>query len=195
MDGLFELIRRLVLLVIFAGFCELLLPRGSFRGYTRLVVGLLVMAMVLQPFLEWRNVAWDWESLLGMGQWATFGGELKGSDWQQQQSKELVEEQLASQAKSFLEDEYPDYDVVVELDVSFDEQGNLRDFNGMEVTVRPPAQGIEPVKPVVIGQGEESEYIAGAPNLVNSLALFLGIPAAKLSIWIYTGGGDADGQY
>ena len=52
MQTIFEVTRKLMLLTIFAAFCELLLPRSSLRAYVRLVVGLLVIALLLQPLLE-----------------------------------------------------------------------------------------------------------------------------------------------
>ena len=196
MDTLFELIRRLVLLVIFAGFCELLLPRNSFRSYTRMVVGLLVIAMILNPLLELRGTSWNLEEMLGMGDWPTVNQEFHGSSWQQEQSQALVEQQLAEQVKVFMAQDYPGHDIYVDLDVAFDEYGNLTDFLGMEVVLRPKHQGIQPIKPVDIGQAitSDNDGIPGSAELTNSLARQLGVPAAKLAIWVYTDGGDADAR-
>jgi stage III sporulation protein AF len=195
MDTLFELIRRLVLLVIFAGFSELLLPRGSFRSYTRMVVGLLVIAMILNPFLGLRGAAWDLEGMLGTYSWSGTTHGLQGSLAQQDRAQELVEQQLAEQVRAFLAQDYPDHDIGIELDVDFDSYGNLAEFNGMDVILRPKLLGIQPVGPVNIGQASPEDIATpGQPELVNFLARHLGIPAAKLNIWVYTGGGDADAQ-
>jgi len=195
MDAVFELVRKLVLLVIFAGFIELLLPRSSYRNYTRMVVGLLVIAMILQPLAELKGATFDLEGLLGIANWNISRSELQGSEWQQVQTQELVERQLEDQVREFLVKDYPGHVVSVELDVGFDEYGNLSIFRGMEVVLRPSFQGIEPVQPVSIGGAKTIINKSPCqPEIVNSMAHYLGLPASKITVWVYTGGGDADGQ-
>lgn len=190
MDILLELVRKLALLAIFAGFCELLLPRGSFRSLTRMAVGLLVIAMLLQPVLELKGVSLDIEGLLGLANWTVAQGDLTAGTWQQDKARGLVEQQLAQQIREYLAPEYPEHEVQVDLAVSFDDYGNLADFQGMEVTLRPC--GIERVQPVIIG-GDPGDKSPGPDKIVNSLASHLGLPAAKITLWL-AGGGEADGQ-
>jgi len=194
MDVLFELVRRLVLLTIFAAFCELLLPRSSFRSYTRMVVGLLVIAMLLQPILELRGATINLDSLLGVANLRADSEAVQGGEWLQEQSKEIVEAQLAEQVAGFLAAAYPGHDVEVNLDVSFDQYGNVSEFKEMEVVLRAGSQGIEPIKPVSVGGEETPTRQPAEPETTIFLARNLGIPADILSVWIYTGGGVADGQ-
>lgn len=189
MNIIFDLVRKLVLLSIFAAFCELLLPKSSFRAYTRLVVGLLVIAMVLQPIMELRGASFNLQDFLGAeGPFAD--SSLPEGSWLQEQAQVLVEAQLTEEVGSFLAQTYPHHEVEVVLDVVFDNYGNILEFRKMMVCLRPPSQGIEPVRPVNIGEGAgEGNGESAEPGTINALAHKLGIPADTLSIWIYTGGG------
>jgi len=194
MESIYELARKLVLIAIFAAFCELLLPRNNFRPYIRMVVGLLVIALVLQPILELRGASLNLDGLLQGGDLFDQGG-LTDSIWLQEESKNLVEQELAVQVGEFTKSDYPGYEVRVSLDVSFDQHGSLSDFRGMEVVLLPGPQGVDPVKPVIIG-GEDTEdgKCAGPPELVRNLARYLAVPEAKITVWVYSDGGGAHGH-
>jgi len=196
MDTIFELVRRLALLAIFAAFCELLLPRSGFRSYSRMVVGLLVIAMILQPVLELRGTNLDLDGLLSYSNLAVSSPQSESDGlWLQEQTTDVVEQQLAEQIQDYLATSHPDHNVEVDLDVGFDQYGNLDEFRGMEVVLHPAAPEIEPVQVVKIGDGT-STYgkLAGSPELVSSLARHLGLTADKITLWVYTDGGSADGH-
>lgn len=55
MDALQTLVRELVVLVILAVILELLLPEGDLRRYVRVVLGLLIIAAVLQAAVSFWN--------------------------------------------------------------------------------------------------------------------------------------------
>jgi stage III sporulation protein AF len=193
MDIIYNLVRKLALLSIFAAFCELLLPRGNFRTYSRMVVGLLVIAMILQPLLELRGQSFNLEDILAAAS-LNAGLERQAFPWVREQSKDLLETQLAELAREFLAPTYPGYEVEVALDLAFDEYGNLTEYRAMEVSLRPGARGIEPIAPVVVGTGQAERWVAAPEGVGKALARHLGIPAETLSIWVYTGGGEANGQ-
>ncbi|NLG84772.1 MAG: hypothetical protein GX493_09265, partial [Firmicutes bacterium] len=52
MTWLLTWLRRLVLVVMVFNFGQLLLPEGEFRRLTRMVLGLLVTLLLLQPFVS-----------------------------------------------------------------------------------------------------------------------------------------------
>ncbi len=187
MDTVFDLVRKLALLSIFAAFFELLLPKGSYRAYTRMVVGLLVIAMLLQPVLELRGESLNLEGLLAAANLGASTGELQQWTWVREQSQNLMEAQLAEQAWELLSQDYPGHELEVDLDLGFDEYGNMTEFRGMEVSLRPCPSGIIPVRPVTVGQ-EKKERVAADQGVVTALAQHLGVAADTLSIWVYTGG-------
>lgn len=190
MEIIFQLTRRLALVAIFAGFSELLLPSGKFRSFTRFAVGLVIIALMLQPLAVLRGLRFDPEALLGSEEAA---GGIQGRGWVQAQSQDLVEAELAGKIVEFLTPEYPGCQVNVSLDVSFDEYGLLKEFRGMEVDLFPEARGIEPVAPVVIGGSDQTPAKnTGRPALARKLADHLGIPVSKLILRVYSNGGSGD---
>lgn len=193
MGILMELVRKLVLIAIFSAFCELLLPRSSFRAYLRLVVGLLVIALVLQPVLELRGAALDLEGMLGAN--LAFSQESPDTSWVREQTQGMVEQELAGQICAYLQSDYPGYEVEVSLDVTYDQYGCFSEYKGMEVLVRPGSQGIQSVQPVSIGgTKQDMTKCSGQPELVQALARQLGLPAATITVWVYTDGGGTDGR-
>lgn len=183
MDVILQLVRRLVLVAIFAGFSELLLPSGKFRGIIRFAVGLAVIALMLQPLAQLKGLSFDVEELLGVLEM----GAIQDSDWVHTQSRDLVEEELARQIAACLEDDYPDSEVTVKLDVVFDQHGFLKEFRGMEVDIYTARPGIQPIKPVIIG-GESKQQPLSPPGLAQELARHLGIEASKIKLRVHDGG-------
>ncbi|MDD2282590.1 MAG: stage III sporulation protein AF [Eubacteriales bacterium] len=188
MEIIIQLTRRLVLVMIFAGFCELLLPSGKFRACIRFAVGLVIIALMLQPLAQLRGLRFEPENLLGIE--TAESQDIQGLGWVQAQSQDLVEAELVRQVAEFMAPEYPHCQVHVSLDVSFDEYGFLKEFRGMEVELCPAVEGIEPVVPVVIGKGVNTPAAgSGRPGLAEDLARHLGISAAKLQLRVYADGG------
>ncbi|NLO87908.1 MAG: stage III sporulation protein AF [Firmicutes bacterium] len=194
MQTIFELTRKLMLLTIFAAFCELLLPRSSLRAYVRLVVGLLVIALLLQPLLELRGAPLNWEGLLALSAPAAGRYALPPGSWSREQAEALVEEQLAEKVRDLVAEEYPGYEVEVDLTVAYDQYGNPAELQKLEVNLRPGQPGITPVAPVRIGGRFADNRQSAAPGTVAALARRLGVSEDILSVWVYTGGGEADGQ-
>lgn len=190
MGALFELVRKLVLVVIFAGFCELLLPRGSFRSYLRLVVGLVVIALLLQPLAQFRGGV-NWEGALQAG--ADEELAVPDVNWHVEATR-LVEEQLAAKAKGVLAPHYPDANIEVELDLEYDSRGNLQTFSGMAIYVTPrQPEGIRPVEPVKVGGGHLPAFQElDDPALTAALAEQLGLAPESVSIMIWREGGADD---
>lgn len=182
MTAIFSLVRQLVLVAVFASFCELLLPSGKFRSFIRFSVGLAMIALMLQPLARLGGLTIDPQALLTSGESA--GLNLRGKNWVQAQSQELVEGALAGQIEDFLALEYPDCRVSVRLEVTFNQYGLLQDFNGMKVEVYPAAGRIEKVRPVLLGAENPVGKGGAPPGLAGDLARQLGVPTAKLNLWV-----------
>jgi stage III sporulation protein AF len=188
-DVIFQLVRRLVLVAIFAGFSELLLPSGKFRGIIRFAVGLVVIALMLQPLAQIRGLSFDLEELLGAGE--NRDGTLQGSEWVPSQSQDLVEEELAQQVAAYLADKYPDCQLAVKLDVVFDQHGFLSEFRGMEVDIYTASPVIKPIMPVTIGGETKKPEASSPPGLAEELARYLGIESSKITLRVHDDGGSA----
>lgn len=194
MQTIFELARKLMLLTIFAAFCELLLPRSSFRSYVRLVVGLLVIALLLQPLLELQGAPLNLEGLLALSTPAAGLDSLPQLNWSREQAEALVEEQLAEQVRDLVAADYPGYEVEVDLTVAYDEYGNPAELQKLEVSLRPGKQGIAPVTPIRVGGPPAGDRQSAAAETVAALSRRLGVSEDILSVWVYSGGGEAVGQ-
>lgn len=53
MESFGDWIRSIVVLIVFAVFAELLIPRSSMQNFIRVVIGLLIMATILSPATVW----------------------------------------------------------------------------------------------------------------------------------------------
>ncbi|MDO4540924.1 MAG: stage III sporulation protein AF [Syntrophomonadaceae bacterium] len=67
MAVLLDMVRSLLVIIILAGFLELLLPEGSFRPWVRFAAGLFVLVAILSPLLnllqgehDFSLEAWDY---------------------------------------------------------------------------------------------------------------------------------------
>lgn len=180
MDLIFGLVRKLVTVAIFAGFAELLLPSGKFRSFVRFGIGLVVIAMMLQPLASLRGLNLDPDGLFGDDNQMTLAA--GGKEWVEEQTRELVEAQLAAEILRHLGGEYAGWGAEVKLDVEFDGQGFLKNFAGMAVDLYPPGEAGGSVAPVIIGERVESGDSAPPVGLADKLAQLLGIPAEKLDL-------------
>lgn len=188
MGGLYALARKLIMVVIFAGFCELLLPRSSFRAYLRLVVGLVVIGLLLQPLAQLRG-GLDWEQALQVGAEEIA---LPESSWRHE-ATDLVEEQLAATAKEVVAGYFPAASVQVELELEYDGRGNLQDYCGVTLFVTPSGEeGIRPVEPVTIGGEAAGFRELDDEAFTLSLAEKLGLEPATVTVMVFRRGGEGD---
>lgn len=60
--------RQLIILMIAAGFIEMLTPENSLKKTVKLVIGLMVMAVLLQPLTRLFKINMDPDAILSMSQ-------------------------------------------------------------------------------------------------------------------------------
>ena len=59
MNALKELVRSLAVIIIFTSFMEMLLPNSKMKNYVRLVLGLFVIVIILNPVLAFLDSSKD----------------------------------------------------------------------------------------------------------------------------------------
>lgn len=182
METIFQLARRLVLVMIFASFSELLLPSGKFRSFLRFAVGLAVIALMLQPLALLKGLEFVPEQLWGRE--ASAAVDFSSQDWVRSQTKQAVEERLAEEIGQRLAADYPQCRTEVSLAVAFDQQGIIREFSGLEVDVYLAARTGAGVMPVVIGEQPAPD---NKPALAAELAAGLGIDPGLLTLRVHGG--------
>ncbi|MBX6352921.1 MAG: stage III sporulation protein AF [Thermoflavifilum sp.] len=74
MTALGHWLKELVVLVLLAGLTDLVLPSASLQRYVRTVLGLAIIAMILQPILPLFDAAWAQKAAVTASQ------ELESSD-------------------------------------------------------------------------------------------------------------------
>ncbi|MDG5788697.1 stage III sporulation protein AF [Evansella sp. AB-P1] len=133
-------ITNIILLILFASILELLLPNSKMQRYVKLVVGLMLLMVMLQPLLsvfqmdpdEWLNDLSSWTNEASIGE--TRSMETVQIDVEKEYLAS-ISEQMAPQLKNQVADEFEDRFGVVIVDVSleftyFQEDEDLLDSLG-----------------------------------------------------------------
>lgn len=68
MDNLAQWLRHLVTALLLAGFIEMLIPENNFKKPVKLVIGLLVMTILIQPLAGLFKVSLDPDRMISSGQ-------------------------------------------------------------------------------------------------------------------------------
>jgi stage III sporulation protein AF len=164
MEGLKTLIRNLALILLLATFLEMLLPSKAMRGFIQLVMGLFVIAAILNPLvnffkLEFVNKvpAWVTVSPSEMPVLAAEGDPSQvGKSAVKEQYKRILTNQLVLLVSAI--DGVKDVEVDVELE-------NTEEFSDypqiLKVTIIFSSQNrtVTPINPVIIGANDTMENI------------------------------------
>jgi stage III sporulation protein AF len=165
MDGLKTLIRNLAFILLLASFLEMLLPSKSMRGFVQMVMGLFVIAAILNPLADLLN--WDFEN--SVPAWAgSSSGDLPvlaqenssdGEDNSSTEANAVVIEQyrriLVNQIQALVSgvEGVKSSDTNVELKDGGDGFADYPQIQKVEIHFSQQSVSIEPVKPVIIGGG------------------------------------------
>lgn len=107
MEQLAFWLKRLVVVVLVAGFLEMILPSNELKSATKLVMGLVIITILLQPMLMVLNIAENFNWPVSESAFSTDGelpleqvvqeGLLLREDWKkfyQGKSQQVMEEQI-----------------------------------------------------------------------------------------------------
>lgn len=134
MEFIKEWVTNIILFILFATMVDMLLPNSKFQKYTKMVIGLLLIAIILTPVL--KLVSQDFEEAMVSIPKIENTGENKLKNLIELQKKEIqasqdayIYEQMAVQLKEDVEEELMDkYGLVItDLKVIVDEE-NQRPF-------------------------------------------------------------------
>ncbi|WP_169837538.1 stage III sporulation protein AF [Salipaludibacillus agaradhaerens] len=174
-------ITNIILLILFATILELLLPNASTHRYIKLVIGLILLLILLQPVLSLFKM--DTENVISqMEKWGqSINADMENIDDLEKSDiesvslayiSEQVAVQLKKQANAKLVEEYGM--TIIDVTVAFHslhEPTDKENFAGIEVTIAPAGASEESVE----GEGDdENIHIAKieienkAPEEVNT---------------------------
>ncbi|MBB5173078.1 stage III sporulation protein AF [Texcoconibacillus texcoconensis] len=113
-----EWIAQLIFLVLFATILELLLPNSQLQRYVRLVIGLIILVVMLQPvFYVFQMSADEW--LDSLDEWSGVGEE-NSADWSMEEQKSEIESNqlayISEQMAVQLQKQANDQEVLDEMD-------------------------------------------------------------------------------
>lgn len=159
-------LKKVILVVLFAVFLDLLLPNGTMQRYIKMVMGFVIIVTMLSPITALLSKSFTWETIeFPLSKTGTQNMSLQqiqeqGNAIQEQQRKRIEEEwvkKIQSTIKEQVETQYP----VTVMDVSVttaqkrDSQGSMPEIRGVKLTLQanqkePSVSVVKPVEPVLI---------------------------------------------
>ncbi|WP_096434709.1 stage III sporulation protein AF [Alteribacter populi] len=177
MGFVIEWVTNIIMLILFAAILELLLPNSSLQRYVKLVVGLMVLMVMIQPILsvfktdpeDWLTSVSDWvdgdysqeETLLDQKKMDIEEGQLA-------YTSEQVAVQLKREVAPELEEYYEMVPAAIEIEMASYEESEhiLEGLKSVNVHLQPASEGDEdeeesneivPVQSVVINTEYEKD--------------------------------------
>jgi stage III sporulation protein AF len=192
MEGLKTLIRNLAFILLLASFLEMLLPNKSMRGFVQLVMGLFVIAAVLNPLADFLSLDLHSEIPAWVNVSSTDLPVLAAEGTSVDTGKSAVREQyrriLISQIKVLVSaiEGVKSYEVDVELD---QEAGGFSDYPQIlqvSILFSQSRDTVRPVNPVVIGEDSgQDERLAEtdkAAEIRKQVSALMQIPDEIVSV-------------
>ncbi|WP_428909082.1 stage III sporulation protein AF [Niallia sp. Krafla_26] len=154
MEFIKEWVTNIILFVLFATLIDMLLPNSKFQKYTKMVVGLLLISVILTPIFKLLSTDFEESFTAALPQWEEKKeNEIKNLiDLQKNEIQAshdaYILEQMAVQLKEDAEEELMDqFDVAIaDLEVVVDEED-----------VRPFPENLQKVVIQLNGENEEAE--------------------------------------
>lgn len=161
LSGLYGWINTIVVTIIFAALVEMLMPSNSMKKYIKLVLGLLIMAVVLQPILSYFNkgfslsgYSFKYENILDSGY---IKQESEAYSQKQQDSvTKLYKENLQDKMKSGIQALVTGKNVSVSVEIIDDVNArNYGEIKKVTVTLTDTIKKVEKVGKVEVSGSEQ----------------------------------------
>lgn len=190
MEELKELIRNLAFILLLATFLELLLPNKTMKGFVQVVMGLFVIAAILNPLTSFLNMdyenkvpAWVKVSSTDMPVLAAEGEKADtGKTAVREQYKKIVINQIKILISAIDGVESTEVDLELEKDSGgFTDYPQILEVN---IYISQQIRKIPPVNPVIINENK-SEMVFDS-NIVKEIkkqvASFMQIPEEIIKV-------------
>ena len=167
-EFLSDWMRGLILVIFLAVFLDMMLPNNVLQRYAKVVMGLLVILLMLNPILKISGTS-VYEMNFSIDDLLPSGGEkgLPSIEQIQQQGELLGQSNAAltlqqwkanvgAEIKALIEKDHLVTVAAVEVDAVLNEQGQPEGISEVSVAVAPKQEGgsvqaIKPIEPVIIG--------------------------------------------
>lgn len=181
LEGFYGWINTIVVTIIFSAFVEMLMPSNNMKKYIKLVLGLLIMAVILEPVLQYMKKGY---SLSGYSFKYTnildssyIKQESETYSQKQQDSvvklyKQNLEEKMAEGIKKLVSNK----NVSVSVDIVDDiNNKNFGDINKVTVTLKDSIKKVDKVGKIQVdndnntGQEKQEENFTDLKNKISAL--------------------------
>ncbi len=190
MEGLKILIRNLAFILLLATFLEMLLPNKSMRGFVQLVMGLFVIAAILNPLADFLSInlaseipAWSMASSSDMPVLASEGVSDTGKSAVREQYKRILVNQITVLVSTI--EGVKSTEVEIELDK---EAGGFSDYPKIlkvNIVFSQKSESNKPISPVIIGEGSTSDNIVHTDKalyILKQVSSLMQIPEEIVSV-------------
>lgn len=179
-----EMVRNIVIIVLFAALVEMLLPEGDIARFVRLVTGLFVVIAVLSPLISlvsqgktWEISAWNHPpqpvtSLLEAGE--ELQRESTRQAWEKHQQQLAL--QMASLARLVPGVEEAEVKLITPP------QDGLPDLETVVITLSPRKREIQATAPATEKEKGDIDLKELQEETVRAVSGFFGIPPEKIQV-------------
>lgn len=174
MEGLKELIRNLAFILLLATFLEMLLPNKKMRGFVQLVMGLFVIAAIINPLASFLRLdfndevpAWVTISSTELPVLAAEGNSEKGKSAVREQYSRILSNQIRILVMAVDGVKQAEVDVELEKDA-----GGFSDYPKiLKITIvfSQQSQVVTPISPVLIGEDDPQQGIIQNSDKANEI--------------------------
>lgn len=177
--------------MVFVTFIEILLPNTSMKKYTRIILGLLMMTIILNPLLVLlkKDFSLSGYSFKFQNRLDSLYARRQTSDYtdkQDQQITKMYKNNLQNQMEQYLKGDMGDRDFNVEVEIIEDTE-SLRygEITNVSLTIRNKIRTVESVDRVTIGgdsKNEEKDASKEYQGLINKISAMYNIGRDKIRI-------------
>jgi len=194
MVALNKWIYTIVVAMVFVTFVEILLPSNAMKKYTRVILGLLIMTIILNPLLSFikRDFSLSGYSFKFQSELDSIYIKKQGMDYSDKQSQEvakLFRQNLEKQMEEQIRKELKDKELKVTIDIVNDVKSDkFGDINKVNIFVEDKISPVDRIDKVKIGEGEIRDTKKPSnkyQSLKNTVAAMYDISTDRIEISQY----------
>lgn len=194
MESLNKFIITLVTTIVLISSIELISPNNSMKKYIKFVLGLILIAVMIDPIISFFTNGKDeivttinnYESLLKSNELPSNNSEFNVND----QLKEVFNEDLNTKCNSQLKEKFSEYDFYSDIQCDVNVADMTYEIKKVKVGIA--TNKIQSVKKVDIGNDETAtnykiEYTEDEVKILNYLESLFDITSDKIEIYMIDG--------
>lgn len=161
MDELKKWIYTIVVIIVFVTFIEMLMPNSSMKKYSKLILGVLVMTIILQPLFSLvnKNFSLSADSLKFENQLNSSYIKEQSTSYSEKQNIEITKQykqNIEKQIGQYVKKEIGEKDIEVTVQIIEDmESEDYGEIKKIYLNIKGGINKVKTVDKVIIGDSEE----------------------------------------